>query len=173
MKITEVDFKNSEHLAAVKRLVAEYFQYGNKLSMEAADISFNSEEMLRDFDKNAEKYSRDMGGLLLLVEHESEFVGVGAYRRKVSCCGERSAEMKRVFIREPFQGNGWGRELVEYLITHAKRAGYPSMKLESGLYMEKARALYEKLGFSEIDPYSGSECGHQGLDVLYYMELKL
>lgn len=171
MKIVEVDFGNSAHISSVKKLMAEYFEYGNRLSMEAANIGFNSEEMLLDFDRNSKKYAKEHGGILLLVEECNEFVGVGAYRRQVSCCGEVSSEMKRVYIQERFRGKGWGRELVNTLIEHAKGAGYSSMKLESGIYMKHARSLYEKLGFKEIAPYSGSECGHQGLDVLYYMEL--
>lgn len=173
MKIIEVNFEKSKHIEAVKSLILEYFEYGNVLSMKAANISFNSEEMINDFDKNSIKYCDETGGLLVLVEHEGEYVGVGAYRKQVETCGAVSAEMKRVFLQDRFRGKGWGRELVNYLINHARKKGYSSMKLESGIYMPEARSLYEQLGFEEIKPYCGSECGHQGLDVLYYMELKL
>ncbi len=173
MKIIEVDIEKSEHIAAVKSLILEYFEYGNALSMKAANISFNSEEMIKEFETNAQKYTPENGGLLVLVENEGEYIGVGAYRKQMSCCGEISSEMKRVFLQDHCRGKGWGRDLVNYLINHARQSGYGSMKLESGVYMPEARALYEQLGFTEIKPYNGSECGHQGLDVLYYMELEL
>lgn len=169
MNIIEVDITNQEQSSAAKQLIAEYFEYGNALSMKAANISFDSEEMLADFEQNSRKYSAENGGLLALVEQDGSYIGVGAYRK--TCDG--SAEMKRVFLQEQARGKGWGRDLVNYLIDHARSNGYPKMKLESGIYMEKAKALYESLGFTEVDPYDGSECGHQGLDVLYYMEKPL
>jgi len=75
-----------------------------------------------------------------------------------------------VFIQPHIRGNGYGRRLVQALIEDAAHKGFTSMVLESGNYMPEAKKLYESLGFTEIEPYEGSEQGANRLDCLYYME---
>jgi carbonic anhydrase len=84
-------------------------------------------------------------GALLLVRGEG-------------CVGLRpldggACEMKRLYVRPSARGRGVGRLLVEAVVAEARRLGYARMRLDTTPGMERAQALYEQLGFGEIEPY--------------------
>jgi len=68
--------------------------------------------------------------------------------------GDRIGEVKRLYVRNEYRGSGLGRMLVEAVIQSARRAGYQELRLDTLGTMTAARALYDRLGFVEIDPYS-------------------
>ena len=62
--------------------------------------------------------------------------------------------MKRLFIRPEFRGRGQGRVLVERIIEEARQIGYTQMCLDTlPGKMDTAIALYQSIGFKEIEPY--------------------
>ncbi|WP_417456082.1 GNAT family N-acetyltransferase [Kordiimonas sp.] len=63
-------------------------------------------------------------------------------------------EMKRLYMLPEAQGTGAGRKLCEKLLSDAKTLGYKTMLLDSLRRLEAAVALYQKLGFEEIEPYN-------------------
>ena len=64
--------------------------------------------------------------------------------------------MKRLYVRPAFQERGIGRRLVERTIAEARDAGYRTMRLDTLPAMERARTLYEALGFRPIPAYGFS-----------------
>ena len=104
-------------------------------------------------------------GRLLLAEHEGRVVGVIAAREiEPGVC-----EMKRLFVRPAAHGIGIGRALVERLIDESRDAGFRSMRLDTiADRMGAAVALYERLGFRDIPPYT-----HNPEPSVRYMELEL
>ena len=62
-------------------------------------------------------------------------------------------EMKRLFVRPQYRGLGIGRALVETAISEARTIGYHRMFLDTVPSMQRARTLYDSLGFVEIGPY--------------------
>ena len=104
-------------------------------------------------------------GRLLLAEHEGTVVGVIASRE----IAPGVCEMKRLFVRPAAQGLGVGRALAERLIDEARTAGYRAMRLDTiADRMGAAVALYERLGFRDIPPYT-----HNPDPSARYMELVL
>lgn len=64
---------------------------------------------------------------------------------------ERCIKMRQLAVRENAQGEGFGRELVNYAESFLKGRGYEEIVLHA---RETARGFYEKLGYEvEGDPF--------------------
>jgi putative acetyltransferase len=89
------------------------------------------------------------GGTLLLCVVEGRpagCIGVRAWRA-------RACEMKRLYVRDAFQGRGVGLFLAGQAIEWARHAGYQRMLLDTLPAMGAAQRLYEGLGFRDVAPY--------------------
>lgn len=63
-------------------------------------------------------------------------------------------ELKRLFVRPAFRATGLGRGLMDRVLVEARGIGYRRMALDTVVgKMDRAIALYRKLGFTEIEPY--------------------
>jgi ribosomal protein S18 acetylase RimI-like enzyme len=92
-------------------------------------------------------------GTLLLARVDGEVAGCCALRPLDSADYPNAAEMKRLYVRKAFRGQGLGRQLAEAVLDAARQAGYSCVLLDTLDDMEAARALYEGLGFEDIPPY--------------------
>jgi len=91
-------------------------------------------------------------GALLIARYGDAVAGCVALRR----LDERSAEMKRMYVREAWRGTGLGRRLALAIIEEAKRRGYARVVLDTLPKLSAAIALYRDLGFRETGPYLAS-----------------
>ena len=91
-------------------------------------------------------------GALLIARHRADIVGMVACRRRA----DRTAEMKRLFVRPAARGLGAGEQLVGGIIAAARKAGYQRMVLDTLPAMTSAQRLYERLGFRDTDAYYDS-----------------
>jgi len=64
-----------------------------------------------------------------------------------------ASEMKRLYVRPLFRGQGIGRQLVLALVKDARELGYARMLLDTLPSMKRALELYRTMGFKPIDPY--------------------
>ena len=96
------------------------------------------------------KYAPPKGRLLFAL-NDNDVAGCVAFRP----LDEETCEMKRLFVREKYQGKRLGHELLEKLIAEARDAGYKKMRLDSWIpRMGKAIEMYRRHGFYEIEPYN-------------------
>ena len=144
-----------EYLEDVRKLLLEYAQSLN------TDLSF--QDFSKEFETLPGKYSYPEGALILALV-DNELAGCIALRK----LSEETCEMKRLFVREPFQGFGIGKELVNRIIEEGRKLGYSYMRLDTLPTMVKAQVMYVSLGFYDIDPYV-----YNPIEGTRYMELKL
>ena len=137
------------------RLLAEKPAFGKYLQLQ------NYDEELIHLEA---KYGPPGGRLYLLVTPEGEAVGTGALRP----LEDGLCELKRLYIRPAFRGQGLARRLVERLLTDARSEGYQAMLLDTFPFLSGAIRLYRTLGFYEIPSYNNSP-----LDSLIYMRKDL
>ncbi|WP_417688963.1 GNAT family N-acetyltransferase [Roseibium sp.] len=62
------------------------------------------------------------------------------------------AEVKRMYTRPAFQGQGLGAMILDRIIEEAKSEGVRQLVLETGWNYEAARKLYERRGFTLCGP---------------------
>ena len=87
-----------------------------------------------------------------MARNGDEIVACVALRR----LDPETCEMKRLYVRPTQRGLGLGRALADAVIDEARRIGYRRMRLDTLPSMTEAAALYERLGFQEIEPYTAN-----------------
>ena len=79
------------------------------------------------------------------LQHVKKIVGHG-----VLSVAAGEAHLLNVCVHPDCQGNGFGRNIVEYLITRARQGEATTMFLEVRPSNRVACNLYENLGFNEV-----------------------
>ena len=135
---------------AIRQLFTEYAE------ALAIDLTF------QDFDEELRnlpgKYALPDGSLYL-AKADGVVAGCIALRRfdKTRC------EMKRLYVRKAFRRLGIGRMLAERIETDAALKGYAAMLLDTLQSLPEALALYNSMGFREIEAY----CHNPEPDAVY------
>lgn len=125
--------------------IALFREYAASLDTDLSFQDFSSE--VANMPGN---YSHPTGTLLLAR------TGSGA---PVGCVGLRSldssetCEMKRLYVSPLGRGSGLGKALALEALDQARKLGYRRVRLDTLRSMTSAKALYEKLGFVEVEPY--------------------
>jgi GNAT superfamily N-acetyltransferase len=92
------------------------------------------------------------GGALLLAKCQGEPAGTIALRR----LDARSGEVKRLYLRPQYRGQGLGRRLLEAVVERAAGMGYESLYADTLPGMTDALSLYQRAGFERSDAYSSN-----------------
>lgn len=93
------------------------------------------------------------GGALLLAFRDGQLAGCCALRPLKESKYLHAAEMKRLYVRPAFRGQGIARLLVTGILSEAATKGYTSIVLDTLKSMTEAHLLYRSLGFEEIPAY--------------------
>lgn len=151
MKILNV--QSGEHIEDIRILFKEY----------AATLGFDL--CFQNFDTELSNLPGEYlhpSGCLLLALKDDKIIGCVALRK----LSNDVCEMKRLYIRPEFRGQGIGKMLAKAVIEQGKHLGYSSMRLDTLETMEEAVALYKRLSFKEIEPYR-----YNPIQGALYMEL--
>ncbi len=137
---------------------------------------FREYERWLDYDLCFQGFEAELAGLpgryappsgrLLLADHGGKLAGCVGLR----ALDEGVCEMKRLYVRDFAKRKGLGRELAHRVVGEARAIGYGAMRLDT-LRIDKMRpasALYESMGFRDIEPYYDNP-----LPETRYMELVL
>lgn len=63
-------------------------------------------------------------------------------------------EVKRMYVRPQFRGNGFAQALLQHVETYTREHGIDCLRLETGIYQTEAIRLYERMGFRRIPPFA-------------------
>jgi GNAT superfamily N-acetyltransferase len=144
--------ESADDRAHVRELFWEYLVWANAGLNQAFGINFPIEQMLEADMQTLDKFYPPQGRLLL-AEFDTHVAGLACMKQ----IREGIGEIKRMYVRDQFRGQGIGRALVAQLIDAAREIGYAHLRLDSARFMHAAHSLYRSVGFTEIDPYPESE----------------
>ena len=93
-------------------------------------------------------YAATDGGIIL-CKNRNDYIACVAIRKITN----ETAELKRMFVKPAYQGQGIGKILLEKAIELAKSANYSCIRLDTLNHMLPAINLYKQYGFYEIPAY--------------------
>lgn len=103
---------------------------------------------------NVESHYMNNGCFWCLID-DNHVIGTIAIRKIDDT--NRIAELKRMFVLPEFQGNGYGRLLLEYAVKCAQEQGYQKIYLDTRKQFSVAQHLYRSVGFRETERYNDNE----------------
>lgn len=122
------------------------------------ELGFEHDTKL-DFDlENPEKYYIKSGGMFFVLKVAGKVVGTIAVINK-----GKVAELKRFYIDQDYQGQGFGSQLLDKAIQFCKDKGFTKLEFETDKRSSKAHLMYKRRGFQLIKEDENS----------YYMEKSL
>lgn len=72
----------------------------------------------------------------------------------VKLFGTEYGEIKRMYMRPQFRGQGLAKMMLNHLCDHAQAQGVLLLRLETGIHQHEAIGLYEKAGFQRRPPFA-------------------
>lgn len=155
--------------AAFAQLITEYIDWcRERYQAEVWFVNrvFSHQSFASELEVLATSYGPPRGKTLLAFR-DGQVCGGGAYRK----LPDGSCEMKRLFVRSRFAGQGIGRRLGAALIQSARDEGFQVMKLDTGNLLREAISMYKSMGFRECAPYH--DYPQELMPYLVFMELRL
>jgi putative acetyltransferase len=128
------------HIQAIRDLFREYEQ------VLQVDLCFQGFE--GELAGLPGKYDPPQGCLLLAFANDQPAGCVAMRPLAQGVC-----EMKRLYVRTAFAGQGLGKKLALTVIERAVAAGYARMRLDTLEKLRPALGLYAGLGFRKCPPY--------------------
>lgn len=88
-------------------------------------------------------------GAIFLCKQNEQLAGCVAVRK----FADKTAELKRMWVRPEFRSLGIGESLLQQALEFAKAKGYKAINLDTLVIMTPAIHLYKKYGFEESEAY--------------------
>lgn len=104
------------------------------------------DELVRDIDIDDFVSS---GGVFMVLYIDDTVAGCSAFYP----LSRKSVELKRMYLKPPYRGQGMSRHMLAQLEDVARQQGFESMKLETGRRQPEAIGLYLSEAYHEIDPF--------------------
>ena len=92
-------------------------------------------------------------GNLYIIETSEGIAGMGAIQKLSPFVGE----VKGMYNRPEFRGNGYGKQMFNLLLEEGKKFGCTSFKLDTPKWAYAAQHIYKSAGFNEREIYPESE----------------
>ena len=159
---SSIQFASPRTLEEFESLRSVFLEYAASLKIDLCFQGFEAELAALPGE-----YATPRGALLLALV-DDQLAGCCALRPLDAVDYPNACEMKRLYVRPGFRGQGLGRQLAEAILDSARLAGYSCVLLDTLNEMESARALYQDMGFKEIPPYY-----HSPIEGAHYLRVHL
>lgn len=139
----ELSIKRAEtvdEIAAIRAIFLEYLQFVERYL--GQDLSFQGTE------KEFADFPQTYDALFLGTLDDAPVAACGIKPFKPGIC-----ELKRLYCRPVARGLGLGLKLSEAAVAEARRLGYQHIYLDTDHGLIHANAIYETLGFQDIEKY--------------------
>lgn len=147
--------QSPDDIATVKTIFLEYMAFIETYLGESLNFQ-GTEKEFADFPNTYD-------ALLLAKVNGKPVAACGLKPFKTDIC-----ELKRLYCRPNGRGHQLGLKLTEATIIEARRQGYEQIYLDTDPGLTHANAVYEALGFKDIERYYDNPMGCSR-----YMALKL
>jgi putative acetyltransferase len=91
----------------------------------------------------------DQGVAFFVTRHGNTPAGCGG----IQLFGTQYGELKRMYVRPQFRGQGLGWLMLSRLEGYAREHDIGLVRLETGIHQEAAIRLYERSGYVRIPPF--------------------
>jgi ribosomal protein S18 acetylase RimI-like enzyme len=91
--------------------------------------------------------------VLYILEADGDAAGMGALKR----LDDETGEIKRMYIRPQYRVKGYGKKMLNRLLTDGGEMGCSTFRLDTPRWAHAAQHLYRSAGFREMEPYPESE----------------
>lgn len=118
-------------------LVAELEEHLSGLYPRESRHGYSVEQLIRE------------GVSFFLIRENGLPAGCGG----IQLFGTEYGELKRMYVRPPFRGLGFGQLMLDHLADYVRSRGVGLLRLETGIHQHTAIALYERSGFRSIPPF--------------------
>lgn len=141
----------SSEIPQVKHIICTvaYGIFGFDGSLEDSIRHYSGLGIFADLDDLQAHYF-DNAGMFLVALEDGQVIGSGAIRK----LDRETAELKRMWLLEAYQGQGIGYRLISELFAFARSRGYRRVRLQTSPEQVRALAFYRKLGFRKIPCYN-------------------
>lgn len=143
--LTVLQVDSPADIRDVRALLREYTTWACTLTEDA-----DQAPTFRGLEEELATLPGDYGpphGRLLLARHNGAAAGCVALKSRDAATGE----LKRLYVRPLYRGEGIGQQLVAAIITEASRIGYRRIVLDSYWSMKAAHSIYEAAGFHRTE----------------------
>ena len=115
---------------------------------ESLEIDLCFQNFDRELQTMEQQYAAPSGALFLAISGDMP-AGCTAVRQFEGS----TAELKRMYVKPEFRGNGVSKQLLEKALEAAKGLGYATVRLDTLPSMREALGLYYSFGFTDIAAY--------------------
>ncbi|MCP2729153.1 GNAT family N-acetyltransferase [Limnofasciculus baicalensis] len=103
-----------------------------------------------------ETYYQETGGEFWVIEQEGKVVGTSGYYPVKR--GEKSVEIRKMYLLPDVRGNGLGRYLLKELENAIANRGFQEIWIETASVLKEAVNLYERSGYQPTTGIETKRC---------------
>ena len=133
--------------ARVRKIFIAWNRHITKPGQETAFETYIARSLAEEIERIPDYYQAIKGSGFWVADGEGEVSGMVGIER----LDDREAEVRRMYVDEPYRRQGIGRRLLKHAEDFCREAGYARVVLSTSELQPQAKALYEAEGYELAD----------------------